>query len=172
MEAAASALARRSRSASELRIWLAQRRYPKAEIARAVARMRELGYLDDAEYAATFAVHKAASRGWGPDRVRQELARRGVESEIIEEALARAAEQGASPSANIGRALAKYVRLHGVPRDLKGRGRLVAALRRQGFGLDAIREALAEGFGDDTVAEAGGDESVAAAGEGDSVEEP
>jgi len=146
MEAAASALARRPRTAAELRAWLAQRRYPRAEISRALARMRDLGYLDDAEYAASFVTHRAASRGWGADRVRQELARRGVENEIIEMALARAQEQGSSPSANIARALEKHVRLRGRPRDRRERDRLVAALRRQGFTLDAIREAI-EGLG-------------------------
>lgn len=45
-------------------------------------------YVDDARYACAFARDKAVISGWGPVKIRRSLAVKGVEKDIIDEALA------------------------------------------------------------------------------------
>jgi regulatory protein len=44
--------------------------------------------LDDARYAERFAEDHRTLKGWGPDRIEQDLARRGISQELIATALA------------------------------------------------------------------------------------
>jgi regulatory protein len=143
MEAALAALSRRSRFTAEMRRHLGTRGYPPEEIEATLARLLELGYLDDARHAAAVATRVAAERGWGPRRVRQELARRGVSGEIIDRVLAGAEAEGSDPSRNLERVLAKLLRSRGRPSDRRERDRLRAALMRRGFSPDEIGRALA-----------------------------
>lgn len=53
-----------------------------------VAELRESGILDDARYAERFTEDRRALMGWGPDRIEQDLSRRGIPAELIEPALA------------------------------------------------------------------------------------
>lgn len=105
---------------------------------RSLARLEELGYLDDARYAATF-VEGAAERGWGPNRARLELARRGVPPAIIEAALVEASSDPEVAQIAIDRAVAKLLRARGVPKSRKDRDRLRSALARRGFSLGTVR---------------------------------
>lgn len=116
--------------------------YRPKEIEETLARLEELGYLDDARQAEAFATRVAAERCWGPRRVCQELARRGVSREIIEGALAGAEEEGAAPSGNLDRALARQLRQRGRPADRRERDRLRAAMIRRGFEPGEIDRAL------------------------------
>jgi len=143
MEVALGALARRARSAAEIDAFLRRKGYGATDIAGVVARLKELGYVDDAQYALSLATRLAAERGWGPRRVREELARRGVTGEIVEAALERAAEEGAGPAASLDRALEKLIRRHGVPRERREQNRIRAALLRRGFSPEDVSGALA-----------------------------
>jgi regulatory protein len=106
-----------------------------------VARLEELRYVDDLAYAAAFAGTVARTKSWGPRRVRQELARRGVSAGTIEAGMAKAGEEGASPSGNIEAALAKLTR-RGLPAERRGRDRIRAALARRGFESAEISRAI------------------------------
>ncbi len=53
-----------------------------------VTELERTHVLDDARYAERFTDDRRSLRGWGPDRIEQDLARRGVPSELIELALA------------------------------------------------------------------------------------
>ncbi len=143
IKAALDALARRERSAAEMGAYLRRKGYGADEIPGVLARLHELGYLDDARYALGLATQLAADKAWGPRRVRQELARRGVASEIVEQVMQRAAEEGAAPAGNLDRALRKLIRLHGAPKERKDRERFRAALLRRGFAPDDVSGALA-----------------------------
>jgi regulatory protein len=131
-----AALARGERTRHQVRALLRRKGYSAEEAEGAVARLGELGYLDDARCAAWFAGVVAASRGWGPRRVRAELARRGVARPVIDAALAAAGGGG------VDRALEKLLRRSGEPRGERGLARVAAALRRLGYGGSEIVEAL------------------------------
>ncbi len=78
------ALAQRALTESELRARLARRGADDAAQERLIARLRELGYLNDAGVAQAV----SARGGVGRFRVKAELKRRGVAGEVIDEALA------------------------------------------------------------------------------------
>lgn len=80
-------LARRMRTIEEVRKHLAEREYDSEEIAAAIEEMLSLGYLDDRQYAMTYFAY-AFGKMRGSARVRRELEEKGLEAELIENALA------------------------------------------------------------------------------------
>ncbi len=85
---AAAALGRRARSAHELERWLLQRGFEQADVADAVARLTEIGAIDDSQFARAFARSRALGKGMSRRRLTQELARRGVARPMADAAIA------------------------------------------------------------------------------------
>ena len=103
------------------------------------ARMEELGLLDDADYAARLARQLTERKGYGEVRVRQELARRGIDRELIEDAMAGVAETADVDAALDALIARRYARCLG---DEKGRSRAVGGLLRMGYRQADIRRAI------------------------------
>jgi regulatory protein len=53
-----------------------------------VAELERTRVLDDARYAERFTEDRRGLMGWGPERIEQDLSRRGIPAELIEPALA------------------------------------------------------------------------------------
>ena len=105
----------------------------------AAERMEEIGLVNDASYARRYAAELLGRKGFAPRRARQELRRKGIDSELIEEILA---EQEEDPQEKIREILErKYARV--LP-DEKGRRRAIGALERLGYEYDDIRSVLRE----------------------------
>ncbi|MER2152149.1 MAG: regulatory protein RecX [Candidatus Limivicinus sp.] len=100
----------------------------------AIAWLAEHGYLDDAGYAATVVRHYS-QKGYGVQRVRAELSRRGVPRELWDEALGEMAE----PDNQIERFLRSRLQ---NPEDRKEVQKLSAALLRRGYSWEDIRAAF------------------------------
>ncbi len=83
MARALNFLGYRSRSEREVRDRLRRYGYGEDTVRGVVGRLKELGYLDDAEFARLAAREKA--RKYGPRRVSVELRRSGVDGEIARE---------------------------------------------------------------------------------------
>ena len=79
-------LVRREHSCRDLSRKLAQRGVEPAEADAAVERLAEQGYQDDGRFAASFARDRASS-GYGPVRIRVELAGHGLGEDAIQLAL-------------------------------------------------------------------------------------
>ncbi|BBO70737.1 recombination regulator RecX [Desulfosarcina alkanivorans] len=79
-------LARRDHTSRELAVKLRQKGYGRVAIDGAMARCRELGYLDDMKTATAMAGHLVRS-GYGPLRVRQTLSQKGLDDQVVENAL-------------------------------------------------------------------------------------
>ena len=99
-------------------------------------RMEELGYLNEAAYAARI-VEVYYARGFGEKKLRDELYRRGVPREEWDEALARVEDSTQA----IDDFLQK--KLTGWTGDRKQLQKVTAALARRGFSWSDIRDALA-----------------------------
>ena len=119
---------------------LEQKLYTEAtpEIATAVvARLQEVGLLDDAAYACRLARHLTEYKQYPRRRVEQELRRRGIDSATVCDAM------GQLESDDFQQALAllekKYYNKLNTPED---RRRTTAALARRGFTYTAIRRAM------------------------------
>jgi regulatory protein len=92
-ERAARLLAGRPHFRAELAAKLRQRGYPEEEIAAALDRLAEQGYLDEAKTAAGFVAHRRERGGEGKLRLRAELQKRGAAAEAIDEALSGLGEE-------------------------------------------------------------------------------
>lgn len=103
--------------------------------AAATAWLRELGAVDDARLAQSL-VRRAAAKGYGPARIRQELAAKGVPRAHWDAALA------SLPAADgaIDRYLAQ--KTGGVPPDRAQQKKLIDALRRRGHSWADIQAGL------------------------------
>lgn len=91
-EAAVSALATRSRSEAELRRLLTRKldEPNRQRIDQVIARLHELGYLSDARLAENFVESRQKQSHLGRRRVAQELRRRGVNADLVEQTVERA----------------------------------------------------------------------------------
>lgn len=135
-------LGRRDYASAEIRTRLTARGYPSAEIEAAVARLQSDGSLDDRRAAAAHA-RQSALKGRGRKRIAIELARRGVDADVIDDVLASTSEDDEVRS--IRRVLARRRGPTNLTAD--ARRALIRHLLRRGFAMDAIRRAL--GRGDD-----------------------
>ena len=82
-----AALRRKERTTAELADWLRRRGYGAGEVEAAIARLIEVGELDDERFARRYAEDKRELRGWGSERIREALTSRGIAGRMIEAAL-------------------------------------------------------------------------------------
>jgi regulatory protein len=81
-------LSRRDHTCNELAVKLRQKGFDRSAIDGALARCRELGYLDDQKTAMVIAGH-LVENGYGPLRIRQTLGKKGLDDVVIEKAMIR-----------------------------------------------------------------------------------
>lgn len=133
-------LATREHSREELRRKLASRAGEADDVEAVLDRVREAGFQSDERFAECF----VRSRGerFGADRLRRELAERGVAPELVADAL-----EGSLSADEIARARAVWVRKFGqVPQDPKDWARQARFLQSRGFSGEVIRKLLKEPF--------------------------
>jgi regulatory protein len=137
LELAYRYLNRRDRTEGEVRTHLTGKCVDPGAAEDAVATLREQGYLDDARYARLFAEDKRALEGWGTERIRDALALRGIDRELIEAAVA------ADGGAEMERALEILRRrFPSPPRERRDRDRALAVLLRKGYDTELALDAL------------------------------
>ncbi len=141
-EKALQLLSRQAYTAEQLRQKLSQRTDAQAA-GQAVERMEQLGLVDDRAYACQFARELAERKRFGPLRIRQELGRRGISPELIQQALE---ELELDPEAAMREILErKYA---AASEDPAARRRAYGALLRMGYRPAQARKALDEFCGD------------------------
>lgn len=134
-EKAIELLARKPMSRWELERKLAQWEAGEEEIAAICDRMEELGFLNDAEYAARVVRHYSA-KGYGERKLRDELYRRGISRELWQQALEQVADQDELLDAFVAKKLA------GKQPDRKELKKVSDALARRGYSWSDISDAL------------------------------
>ena len=122
---------------SEIRDYLHRKGYSPETVDTAVGRLTERGYLDDLAFARWWAENRAQFRPRGPHLFRQELRRKGVASETIDETLATQAETIDTDAQALALARGKLRSFHknGLEADVIYR-RLSGLLARRGYGYD------------------------------------
>ena len=131
-------VARRERTASEVRRYLAGRIEDGTAVEEALTELGVLGLLDDARYARMFSEDKRNLEGWGSERIRRELSARGVARETVEAVMA-----GQPPEDERARALEiLHRRFPGTPVDRRVRERALAVLLRKGYDTDLALDAV------------------------------
>lgn len=112
-------LSQRAMSRARLREKLLGR-FPQGEVEGALARLEELGYLDDRAFAESFV---ATRRKYGPHKLRFLLKARGVPEEVVEEVLAAYGEEDSLEAAlNVLRRYPRRQDKAKAVRFLQGRG--------------------------------------------------
>lgn len=125
----------REHSASELRRKLQDNGYPRALSDAITQRYVDVELVDDKRFAASW-VRSRVSAGYGTRRIKQELAQRGVDPEVIDEAIADALD----PEEEVDRAR-RALGGRTAP-DRAGRDKLVRRLVTRGFSLSVALAAL------------------------------
>ena len=80
-------LGRRLHSSTELRIKLKQKGYEKDLIDNVIDDLSSAGYLNDFDFAKEFIKEKFKSRLWGKYKIKSELMKKGIDNELITQAL-------------------------------------------------------------------------------------
>lgn len=141
---AVRALANRARSSDELRFRLRGKAARLSDVEPVIARLKDLGYLDDKRFAEMYALMRVENDGFGRARVLQDLQRRRVTPKLAEPAVSRALEDK-----NEEEMVAAYIERR-MPSIVAGahtgdERKLAAAyrkLRRAGFSPGAILTVL------------------------------
>ena len=138
---AVALLARRDYSTRELRSRLKERGYLENAIEPVLIDLEETRKLDDARYGANV-VASRSGRALGPARIRQELKRKGVTQETIDQALAGSDGEQPPDFAQLARQARNRKFGPELPTDWKERARQARFLQYRGFSNDHIRAAL------------------------------
>jgi regulatory protein len=145
-EYAVAALARRSLTATELRKRLEPRAARPEDVHEALHRLEELGYLDDARLAESYARFRRDYEGLGRLRVLRDLERRGVARPVVEKTVGETFRE--SDEMDLVRAqIRKRLGSRAVELPLSDRKQLASlfrALVRAGFSSARIVEGLQE----------------------------
>jgi regulatory protein len=141
-EAAVSYLGAQARTAAEVRRSLRRRGFDDGVADEVVEWARGLGYLDDGEYARAYVRARFSGRGHGPTRVRAELARRGVDRELVDRAIDEALGEVDLAEAAVAAARPRWRALAGEADVRRRRQKTLEFLVRRGFDYDAAREAV------------------------------
>lgn len=108
----------------------------------AAGRMEELGLIDDRRFGEDYAKELFSRKGYGARRVAQELRRKGLDQELVQELVEKYGGPEQSEK-NIRRVLEK--KYPGWQEDEKVRRRAFAALQRLGYSYQEVREAMGAG---------------------------
>jgi len=139
-EYAVGALGRRMRSVAELKRLLrprveAETEYGQTLVELVIRRLKDRGYLNDANYAAAYSSFRRDNEKFGRRRVITDLKTKGVHAEVIEKAVASVYD-----SVNEERQARDYLHRKRMvkPKDQKQAARIFRQLLRAGFASKTI----------------------------------
>lgn len=131
----------RERTQAEMRDHLLGKRIDPRDVERSVQALADQGLLDDARFARLFVQDKRELAGWGADRIRQALLARGVDRDVVTDALAEHEQR--TDGGEIDRAIGLLRRRFPSPAgDRRERERALGVLLRKGYGTDLALEAI------------------------------
>ena len=141
---AVGALGRRMRSVAELKRLLrnkveADTEFGQTLVELIIRRLKDQGYLNDANYAAAYSSFRRDNEKFGRIRVVTELKARGVHGEVIEKAVSEAYDEVSEEKQ--ARAYLRRKRLE-KPVNQKQTARIFRQLMRAGFGSKTIFKIL------------------------------
>jgi regulatory protein len=151
---AVAMLAFRARASKELARTLIRKGEDKALVDRAVQRLQDQGFLDDASFARSFTRARVVGAQHARRRVQQELSRKGVARDVADEAIRTVFdEEGFDQRQVVEEAARKKMRTLAKLDPVVQRRRLYAFLARRGFDADDIRSVMSMKFGSADISE-------------------
>jgi regulatory protein len=151
-EYAVASLARRMRTVAELkrlmraRVEDAESEYGQTLIELVIRRLKDQGYLNDSQYAASFSSMRRDNQKFGRMRVITDLKIKGVHGDVIEKAI-----DATFDGVNEEKQAREYLRKKRMekPKDQKQAARIFRQLARAGFGSKTIFAILKKWHVDD-----------------------
>lgn len=141
---AVNLLAFKQRSIVELRARLLEKDWTNREIVEEVIeKLAGYGYLNDAQFAKSFAASQIRQKPIGKRVLKQKLAMKKLDKETIETALETAFED-TPESEIIERAIEKRLRVKGKPETREDAKKFYDYLLRQGFSYDLVGSKMRE----------------------------
>lgn len=138
-------LSYRARSKKELRRRLQKKDFTEQAIDFAIARIEDLGYIDDKEFARSFVRDRLNLNPKGPFALKMELLKKGVSKDIAEEVIQQEIQDNDSSFHDLALSLGeKWLRTKYKASDPlhKNKNRLYGHLARKGFSSDNIKSVL------------------------------
>jgi len=133
-------LGRRLHSTSELRTKLRQKGYETELINEVLDDLKQKNYLDDIEFAKAFVEEKIKLKLWGEQKLRSELIKRGIKSEIISDVLRDKISDEDKLSNAMIIATKKYDTLRNRNMDTEVlKRKLITFLNSRGYNYDVIK---------------------------------
>ena len=137
-------LAARDYTVARLREKLAGKGFSGEDADVAIVRLEGEGWISDRRFAERFAEAAVTSgRFYGP-RLRQEMRRRGVSSELVDEILRRVREEFDEVDELRSVIVRRYPGFVFSTAGDKEKRRVIGWLQRRGFGMSAVMQALRE----------------------------
>ena len=132
-------LAERPRSEHEIRTRLQAARFEPEVVEQTIARLTELGLLDDLAFATQWVAERSRTRGKGPAALLDELYGKGVDRLTAEEALQAAGVDEAVQARELAARLLSRVARYPLETQAS---KLYAMLARRGFSSETIKDAV------------------------------
>jgi regulatory protein len=130
----------RARSRAEVRRRLGRKGYEEEVIDQVIDRLTRNGLIDDTQFTEAWVRARSTGRAMGPRRIAWELRQKGVDAELVREAVDRIdPETELGMALQIGRQKAESVR--GEPMQV-ARLKIAAALQRRGFSWEVTTRVL------------------------------
>lgn len=138
LQRAVNLLAAKPRSIGELRDRLSEKEWATPEaVEAALDKLKEHKYLNDAQFAESFAASRVRQKPMGRSRVAMDLSRKKIDRETATQALDKVFDE--TPESDLlDEAINRYTRTKGAPTDRAGQKRLYDYLMRRGFSYDLI----------------------------------
>jgi regulatory protein len=139
LELAYRYLNRRDRTEAEMRRRLEQAEFTTRVVEETIATLVDQGVLNDSRFARLFVEDKRRLERWGSDRITRALNQRGIDRELIADALADDTTQN-----ELERALELlHERFPNPPQDRRERDRALGVMLRKGYDTELAVDALA-----------------------------
>ncbi len=137
MAKAMDVLSRKAVTSRDMSDYLLKKGYDRDIAETVTCELMDLGYIDDEAYARMY-VEYAAERHYGPSKIRYELGRHGVTSDIISLVLEESEDDCIEELARV--VMSKYPDCDFD--DMKQRQRVTRYLASRGYGFDVIGEVI------------------------------
>jgi len=138
LQRAVNLLAAKPRSIGEMRDRLSEKEWATPEaVEAALDKLKEHKYLDDAQFAESFAASRVRQKPMGRSRVAMDLSRKKIDRETATQALDKVFDE--TPESDLlDEAIIRYTGTKGAPQDRAAQKRLYDYLMRRGFSYDLI----------------------------------
>jgi regulatory protein len=131
----------RSRSRQEIIDRLRQKKFPEEIVAQTIDFLARLEYLDDEQFAFSFLQSRLA-KPLGLKRIFFELKQKGVDKQIIEQAIERVKQKGYTEIEIVEKMAKDKFRKNKITDKYKAKARVYGFLMRRGFNPEVIKEAV------------------------------